>query len=63
MLEPRGRLDLGQEPLGAERGGEIGVQHLDRDVAIVAEVVREIDASPCRRGRSRDRCDSDRRWP
>ena len=39
----RGRLDLGEEPLGAERRGEIGVQHLDRDVAVVLEVVREID--------------------
>ncbi len=43
MLQLRGRLDLGEKALGAERGGEIGVQHLDRDVAIVPEVVREVD--------------------
>ena len=43
MLQLRGRLDLAQEPLGAERGAEVGMQHLDRDVAIVLEVVREVD--------------------
>ena len=31
-----------QEPLAAERGAEVGVQHLDGDVAVVPEVVREI---------------------
>ena len=36
-------LDLAQEPLGAERGGELRAQHLDRDVAVVLEVVREVD--------------------
>ena len=43
MLQVRRRLDLGEEPLGAECRGEIGVQHLDRDLAVVLEVVREVD--------------------
>ena len=36
-------LDLAQEPLTAERGAELGMQHLDGDVAIVLEIVREVD--------------------
>ena len=31
-----------EEPLGAEDGGQLGLQHLDRDVAVVLEVVGEI---------------------
>ena len=36
-------LDFAQEPVGAERGPEIGMQHLDGDVALVLEIVREVD--------------------
>ena len=36
-------LHFREEALGAERGGELGAQDLDGDVAIVLEVVREID--------------------
>jgi hypothetical protein len=43
VLQPRGGADLGEEPLAAERGTEVGVEHLDGDVALVAEIVREID--------------------
>ena len=43
MLEPGGEPDLALEPLGAERGGELRVQHLERDRAVVPEVVREVD--------------------
>ncbi len=43
MLEVGGRPDFGQEPLGAEGRGELGVQHLDGDVAVVLQVVGEID--------------------
>ena len=43
MLQLRRRLDLGEESLGAEGRGELGMQDLDRDVAIVPEVAREID--------------------
>ena len=40
MLEPGGELDLALEALGAERGGELGMEHLERDGAVVPEVVR-----------------------
>ena len=43
MRQPRGELDLAQESLAAERGGEVRMQHLERDVAAVFDVVREID--------------------
>lgn len=42
MLKLRRRLDLGQKPLGAKRSGEIGMQDLDRNVAIMLEIVSEI---------------------
>ena len=42
-LQPRGELDLAQEPLGAQRRGELGAEHLERDLAVVLEVVREVD--------------------
>ena len=31
MLEVGGDPDLAEEPVGAERGGELGPEHLDRD--------------------------------
>ena len=43
MLEVGGELDLGQEPLGADHGGELGPEHLERDPAVVAEVLGEVD--------------------
>ena len=43
VLQPGGQLDLAQEPLGAERGGELGVEHLERDRAVVPEVLGEVD--------------------
>ena len=43
MLQGRGGLDLAKKPLGADDGGQLGPQHLDRDVAIVLEILREID--------------------
>ena len=43
MLEVRGGLDLAQEALGTDDGGELRAEDLDRDGAIVPEVVREID--------------------
>lgn len=39
MLKLRRRLDLGQKSLGAKRRGEIRVQHLDRDIALVSQVM------------------------
>ena len=35
-------LDLAQEPLGAERGGELGAEDLEGD-ALCLQVVREVD--------------------
>ena len=43
MLQIGGGLDLGQEPLGAEHRGQLAAQHLERDLAVVPQVVREID--------------------
>ena len=36
-------LDLGEEPLGADHGGEFRPQHLDRYFALVPDVVCEVD--------------------
>ena len=43
MVEPRGDLDLGQEPLDAEDGAELGPEHLERDLAVVLEIGGEED--------------------
>jgi hypothetical protein len=43
VLERGGGLDLLDEPVGAEHGGELGLEDLDGDLAVVAGVVREID--------------------
>ena len=43
MLQPGGELDLALEPVGAEGGGELGMEHLERDGAVVAEVAGEVD--------------------
>src|SRR4029450_2277142 len=42
MLQPGRESDLPLEPLGAQRVGELRVKHLERDWAIVAEVVGEV---------------------
>ena len=41
VLEPGGDADLAGEPLGAQGGGELGAEHLDRDLAIVLEVISQ----------------------
>jgi hypothetical protein len=43
MLESGGESDLALEALGPEHGGELRVQDLQRDGAVVLEVVGEID--------------------
>src|SRR4029078_8628630 len=43
MLQLRRDLDLAQEPLGAEHYAELRLQHLQRDFAVVLQVMREID--------------------
>ena len=55
MLEPGGEPDLALEALGAERGGELGVEHLERDRPVVPEVAGEVDRGHARRGRARAR--------
>ena len=42
MLEIGGGLDLLEEPPGAEDGGQLGPQHLEGDLAVVAHVVRQV---------------------
>ncbi len=43
MLQVGGGLDLLQKPLGPDQRGDIGPEHLDRDFAIVAKVVGQVD--------------------
>ena len=43
MLEPGGEADLAEEALGAEGGGELGVEDLEGDGAVVLEVLGEED--------------------
>jgi hypothetical protein len=49
--------DLGEEAVAAERRAEVRMQHLDGDIALVTEVVREVDNPD----RVRARCGSGRR--
>jgi hypothetical protein len=42
VLEVGGDLDLGQKPLAADDGGELGVQHLDGHLAAVLHVFGQI---------------------
>ena len=42
MLQRRGGLDLHHEPLGAEHGGEFGLEDLERDLAVVLQVLGEV---------------------
>ena len=43
MPQIGGDLDLGQKAIGAEHRAELRLEHLDRDVAVVLQVVREVD--------------------
>jgi hypothetical protein len=43
MLEIRRRLDFREEPLAPYDGGQLGLQHLERDTALVPQVVGKID--------------------
>ena len=42
VLKVGGRSDLPQEPLGPDDGGELGAKHLERHLAVVAEVVGQV---------------------
>ena len=43
VREARRDFDLAEEPLRTERGSELGLQHLDGDLAMVLQVLGEID--------------------
>ena len=43
MLQVRRGLDLRRKRSAPIDGGEFGPQHLDRDLAVVLEVLREVD--------------------
>src|SRR5487761_2103158 len=43
MLQVGRGLDLGQEALAADHGRELGAQDLQRDLAVVLEIVGEIN--------------------
>jgi hypothetical protein len=45
MLQVGGGLDLGEESLGTEDGRQLGTQHLERDLAVVAYVVGQVHGS------------------
>ena len=45
MLQPRGGADFTQETLTAECRAEVRMQHLDRYITIVLQIVREIHGS------------------
>jgi hypothetical protein len=42
MTQFRGQLDLAQEAVAADAGGDVITQHLDGHVAIVLAIVREV---------------------
>ena len=42
MREPGDEADLPEEPLRSHRGGDVGMDHLEGDGAIVPEVVRQV---------------------
>ena len=42
-VSPRGHPDLAGEALGAEHRAQLGPEHLDRHLAVMLEVVRQVD--------------------
>lgn len=52
MLELRRRLDLLNEPVRAEHGGQFGAQHLERDCSVELQVRGEIDGRHAARAKS-----------
>ena len=43
VLQPGGEADLALEPVRPERGGQLGVEHLERHRPVVPEVLGEVD--------------------
>jgi hypothetical protein len=42
VLQIGGDLDLGQEPLGADDGGKLRLEHFDGDLPVVLQVMCEV---------------------
>ena len=63
VVERGGGLDLGEEAVHADGGGELGAQDLDGDRAVVLQVLGPGRRWPCRPGRFPARCGSGRRGP
>ena len=55
MLQPRGEPDLAQEALRPERGGELRMQHLERDRPVVLRSSRQVDRGHAAAARARAR--------
>ena len=55
MLRVGGCLDLSPEPLGADHPGELRLQHLDRNLAVVRQILGQLDPAipPAPSSRSR----------
>ena len=45
MGEPRREVDLALKPLWAERGAELGSEHLESHLPVVAEIASQVDRS------------------
>ena len=43
MIELGGDADLAGEPVGPEHRSQLGPEHLDRDLAVMPQIVGEID--------------------
>jgi len=43
MLQVRRDLDFSEEPVNAEHRAELGLEHLERDLAVVLDVARKVD--------------------
>ena len=43
MLQPRRDVDLAEESVAAEGSGQLGPKHLDRDLAVVPDVLGQVD--------------------
>ena len=42
VLEVGGGADFLEEPIGSDHSGKVGPQHLERDLTVVAEILRQV---------------------
>ena len=45
MLKLGSQVDLAEEALRSQAGGQLGMQHLESDLPVVTKVLRQIDRS------------------